>query len=191
MRAKLQLPLLAALLLAAGPVPAHEAPIDHVDRTLRVEAKGETLHLHYRLHHTPRSVIMQMRAMDTDRNGSISEDERTRYFTGFAAELARSLVLRPAGKETVSFHPTGDVTLRPDLSSEFGFAATLGGLATGTHHFVLTDKSSRKYPGRLKIKTAPLDRKKPVLVEVKESKQTEQAQGHPSGIVLDVEITVF
>ncbi len=134
---------------------------------------------------------MQLRAMDTDRNGSISEAERTRYFTGFAAELARSLVLQPAGKEAISLRFTGDATLRPDLSSEFGFTATLGGLVTGTHRFVLTDKLSRKYPGRLQIKTAPMDRKKPVLVEVKESEQSEKAQGHPGGIVLDVEITVF
>jgi len=134
---------------------------------------------------------MQIRAMDADRNGVISEEERSGYFTGFGADLARSLVLRPVGKGPISFRSSGDVALRPDLSSEFQFTADLGSMKTGTHRFVLTDKLSRKCPGRLQIKTAPLDKKKPVLVEVKESEQTEKAQGHPAGIVLDVEITVF
>ena len=77
--------------LFVASVAAHESPIDHVDRTLRMRVEGNRLLLTYRLRLTQRAALLQLRAMDEDNNGRVNDDERERFFDKFAIELAKQL----------------------------------------------------------------------------------------------------
>ena len=125
---------------------AHESPIDHVDRTLRMRVEGSRLLLTYRLRLTQRAALLQLRAMDEDKNGRVNDDERERFFDKFANELAKQLRVELDGK-VLLFQPRGRVQLNPDFSQTIVFVAEIGELAKGKHGGLLKDFHSRSYPG--------------------------------------------
>lgn len=127
-------------------VTAHESPIDHVDRTLRMRVDGNILLLTYRLRLTQRAALLQLRAMDEDNNGRVNDDERERFFDKFAIRLAKQLRVELDGK-VFWFQPRGRVQLNPDFSQTVVFVAEIGELAKGKHSGLLKDFHSRSYPG--------------------------------------------
>jgi hypothetical protein len=94
---------------------AHESPVDHVERALRLSIADGKLIVSYRLQVTERAALLQLHRMDTDHDGRISEQERDAFFTPFSAHLAAQLKLGIDGR-TFEMKPAAPVK----LDAEFG-----------------------------------------------------------------------
>src|SRR4051812_37439332 len=90
----------------AGVLCAHESPVDHVERELRLRVEGGRLLLTYRVEQAERSLLMEFHQMDTDSDGVISAQESERFFAAQALKLAAGLELDLEGKP-LSFVPAG------------------------------------------------------------------------------------
>lgn len=195
--------LCAALALApllAGPprTMAHESPIDHINRTIRFEIAENKLIVDYRIRLTPRAAILQLRAMDRDRDGTVFPDhgfpangdpEYTSYFKALGARLANDLVLKD-GDRRVAFAQQGNVALYPDLSNEYRFEADLGRLRSGVHTFMLRDNFSRRHPGSVRVRTATPKENQGVLLAVRKSPEFERLGKHAEMLEMIIEIIV-
>ncbi|MFP6887029.1 MAG: hypothetical protein VB997_05680 [Opitutales bacterium] len=170
------------LLFAIVSANAHESPIDHVDRRLYFSVKGNDLVLQYSLRQTQRAALLEMRAMDENRDGLISPMERKRYFEARSRRLAGLLHLVESEK-TMSFKVAGKVVLRPDFSQEFLFSASLDGAVD----LEFTDGFSRQYPGVLVLKKSTPDPKSPLLT-IRESPKMLNKRGHVDLTVLEIKI---
>ena len=67
---------------------AHESPIDHVDRLVKVWLADDGLHLSYRMRISERQALLQLRAVDTDRDGKISSTESGTFFKSHGEKIA-------------------------------------------------------------------------------------------------------
>lgn len=175
-----------AFLLPAA-VPAHESPIDHINRTLTFDVRAEQLTVGYRMNLTPRVAILQLRKMDRDRNGRISSDEQSGYFDAFARRLSSELVFEMNDKR-LPVTVTDDVKLYPDLGNEYHFAVPLGPLTKGRHVIQFRDEFSRRYPGSVRLAAAAARAGEPV-VEIR--KDVRGTRRHRDMIEVDLEITVL
>ena len=179
------------LLLAICPMLtfAHESPIDHVNRVIRMNVKDEQLIIDYRLQMTPRTVLMQMRDMDADGSGHISDEEKRAYFETNARELSRALALT-RDEQPIRIKSSGNCVLRPDLSNEYYFAANIGELAAGKHSFTFRDSFAKKYPGSIRGHTPIPEAGQLVELEVSEGSGDDARRGHAAEVVLLIEVTV-
>jgi hypothetical protein len=131
---------------------AHESPVDHVTRTLRLWVGEGRLHLEYRLQISERAALVQLHRMDADQDGVISDVERDTYFGAEARRLAGKLQLA-IDDRPVSLLPERRVRLDPQLGQTFTFAAPLAGRPPGRHPARLVDQESRFSPGPFRIGT--------------------------------------
>ena len=168
--------------VASVAADAHESPIDHVDRRLHFSVKGNDLVLQYSLRKTPRAALLEMRAMDENRDGRISPMERKQYFEARSRRLAGLLRLVERNK-TMPFEVAGKVVLRPDFSQEFLFSAHLNGAET----LEFTDGFSRRYPGVLVLEKSNSAPKSPLLT-IRESPKMLNKRGHVDLTVLEINI---
>jgi len=142
----LRFPFAVALVLVATASRGHESPIDHVERELRLFADEGRVWLVYRLLPTERATLMELKHMDTDDNGFISDQERESFFAGKAESIAGKMELT-IGDRPLTLRPVGSVQLDPQLGQTFHFRAPLPPLGSGRHPGELVDGHSRDYPG--------------------------------------------
>jgi hypothetical protein len=138
---------LVALIIALGtPGFAHESPVDHVERTLRMWVKDGRLHFSYRIELTERSVLIQLHRMDKDGNGRISQSEKAEYFTTFRKAIAGQLEVT-IGERRLPLRPDGDVKLSPGLRQTYTFSSPLPEALNGKMSGKLRDFYSARHPG--------------------------------------------
>jgi len=144
-----------ALVVASLPQPGrgHESPVDHVERELELFAEDGKAWLVYRLRPTERALLMEIRSMDTDGNGTISDGERDRFFAGKAHAIAKKIDLR-IDDRSLPLEPDGSVRCDPQFGQTFLFKASLPELGLGRHPGNLLDGHSRDYPGGFVWKNA-------------------------------------
>ncbi len=168
---------------------AHESPVDHVDRGIRIWIEGEAIFLRYQLQLSERAATMQLKDMDSNLDGAVSDSERDAFLGGFAANLANHLRMQ-IGERPLELKPAGRVELRPQFRQVYGFSAPCGALKSGSHAGKLRDEYSRNYPGMYrwdgaKERTAPGPR-----VLVTEAPRSQEASGHPAVLVLNFNVVV-
>ncbi len=174
-------------LLLGRVLSAHESPIDHVDRRLKLRVDGTKLLLTYDLRQTQRAALLQLRVMDRDDDGRISNEERDQFLKQLAERQSRLLKIELNGK-SLALKPVGRVALLPDLTQRFVFECEVRQLATGIHRGRLRDLHSRAYPGSFRVLQDRSKRKTTVRSLVDES--VEQYRGHPGMLMLLFEVQV-
>src|SRR4051812_7055021 len=105
---------IAVVLLAPIRPLAHESPVDHVDRSIRIWIDGETIFLCYKLQLSERAAMMQLKDMDTDADGVVSNRERDAYFAAFSANLAKQLRVQ-IDERALELKPSGKAELLPQF----------------------------------------------------------------------------
>lgn len=175
-------------LFFAFPVNAHESPIDHVDRTLRLYVEAGQLYVRYNLRQTDRAAFLQLRSMDGDGDGRVNTAERERYLTDFAEHLARQLNAQ-FNDVPVDLRPVGQLKLNPDFSQTFLFVAKIGVLEPGIYRGQVEDHHSRSYPGSFTILGGNLAADR-TTVRVTPEKNEKQHKGHPGMLVVRFEVRV-
>jgi len=180
---------LAAVCLVATAMPllAHESPIDHVDRRLQLRVDGTKLVLTYDLRQTQRAALLQLRSIDADNDGRITQKERGEFLERLATRQARLLKIELGGKP-IQFQSVAPVELRPDLTQRFVFAADVGQLPKGVHRGRLRDLHSRAYPGSFRVLQDRSTGK--VVVRSLLDRTVERFRGHPGMLMLLFEIRV-
>ena len=166
---------------------AHESPVDHVGRTLRMWVEGDRLHLEYRLQLTERAALLQLARIDTDRDGKISDAEREAFFAGFASQLAGRFHVQIDGRP-LELQPDASVQLDPGLGQTYRFTAPIASLATGKHAGQFIDDYSRAYPGPYRWRQVPATNRVTILLP--DPAATQPTQSHPDILVLDFELAV-
>jgi hypothetical protein len=182
--------LTAIALVASTPLKplAHESPVDHVDRGIRIWIKDETLFVRYQLQLSERAAMMQLTQMDRNSDGMISDSERDEYFSSFADKLAKQLHVKIGGPE-LDLKREGKVELLPDFRQVFSFAARCGALATGKHSGVFSDEYSRSYPGAYRWDAPQVDSGKGPRVVVKEAPKAIAVE-HTGFLLINFEVVV-
>ena len=135
-----------ALALVPTPGRGHESPIDHVERELRLVAEDGQVVLTYRLLPTERAALMELKAMDTDGNGTIADKERDAFLAAKSQAIAKQIAIE-IDDFSLPLAPRGGVRCDPQLGQTFVFAARLPTLTSGRHPGKLVDGHSRDYPG--------------------------------------------
>lgn len=125
---------------------AHESPVDPVSRTLTFWAEGDRLRVRYEEQVSERSALLELYAMDRNRDGVIQDGERDAFMGDKAKKLAGLLTVRIAGAP-LDLAPVGPVVLRRGWRRIFEFEASLAAIAAGTHRIELSDMNSRFRPG--------------------------------------------
>lgn len=170
--------ILETLIALCSPCQAHESPMDHVERTLRLWVEGGRLHLSYRIELTERAVLMQFHRMNKDGNGSISQNEQTAYFQLFREELGNQLKVAISGRE-LPLRPEGEVRLSAGLRQTCTFSASLADLPAGKLSGELRDLYSQRHPGSYRY--VP---KAASGLQVSEPPKLAKIGNHPEMIVL-------
>lgn len=130
----------------AGYLPAHESPVDPVSRSLTFWMEGDRLRLRYEVQISERSALLELYAMDRDRNGVIQTSEQDAFLTDKARQLAERMKLQ--GEMTsLKLTPVGPVVLRRGWRQIYEFEAELSALPSSTHRLTLSDTNSRFRPG--------------------------------------------
>jgi hypothetical protein len=177
------------LFLLAALARAHESPVDHVEREVRLWVEGNRLHFSYRVQQSERSVLMQLHKMDGNADGNISDTERDAFFTAHAARLAGLFRLELDGR-TLKLAPLGSVRLDPRLGQTFLFTAPLPNLPPGLHAGHLIDDNSRAYPGPFRWISAGEGVGKATRVEPLVPPEGRQTSTHTAWMTLNFQIAV-
>jgi hypothetical protein len=180
---------LAIVLLAPVRPLAHESPVDHVDRTIHIWIEGDSIFLRYQLQLSERAAMMQLKDMDADTNGAVSDSERDAFFAAFSSQLAPKLQLQ-IGERSLDMKPFGHVELLPQFRQVFVFSAPIGSLKAGSHAGKLSDEYSRNYPGVYRWGGAKERARSGPRVLVKEAPKAQESSGHPAVLVLKFDIVV-
>jgi hypothetical protein len=160
---------------------AHESPVDHVGREMRLSWSGGRLHVTYRLILTERAVLLELHAMDKDGDGKISDDERRLFFTARADEIAGKIEINVAGQK-LRLHPDGDVALDPALGQTFNFVSSDLTLPDGKSVGELRDFYSRLYPGPYRL--IPSDTVAAEAVDVGAAASLDEKDHHAGMVVV-------
>ncbi len=138
------------VMAACGVALAHESPVDHVHRILRMSAQrldeNDLVVVSYRMVLPERAALLQLKAMDQDGDGKISEEERDAFFKHRGEEIAKQLQMSVDDKP-VAVTVAGKVVLDPVFGQTFVFEARVPKLAAGVHKGKLVDLYSQRYPG--------------------------------------------
>ena len=180
--------LLAILAFFITPVSAHESPIDHIDRVVKIYIEDGKVHLVYRIRLQERQVFFQLQQMDLDADGIISDAERNAYFKKIANQLTKDLRLEIDGKPMtlVSEHP---VRLSPDLSQTYHLTAPLAALPVGNHTGRFVDDFSRTHPGDYLWTPRQINRNG-IEVDAVDAPGIERLGAHPAMIFMNLRIVV-
>jgi len=185
---RLALSLFSAL-FASGLALAHESPIDHVEREFQFWVKDNQLFLSYRLQTTDRATLMELKQMDGNGNGKITDAERDAFLTQKADVIAKSFALE-VNQKPLTFAPVGTVVRDRKLGQTFLFSAPLPPLKPGSNPGKLVDGYSRKYPGGFRWKARPEVRPGELRVEPLTPPPQPGSTLHPPWIELNFEIVV-
>jgi hypothetical protein len=189
-RTVIALSLALALVLAVPVRPlAHESPVDHVDRAIRIWIDGDSIFLRYQLQLSERAAMMQLKDMDADGDGAVSDRERDAFFSAAAAKLAPQLRIDLA-ERAVELKPSGRVELLPQFRQVYLFSAPVGALKSGTHAGKLSDAYSRNYPGVYRWDSAKERASSGPRVLAVEAPKSQESAGHPAVLVLKFNIVV-
>lgn len=165
---------------------AHESPVDHVERSLRLSNAGDTIVVSYRLQITERAALLQLHRMNTDKNGTISEKERDAFFNSFSAQLATQLKLGIDGR-SFEMKPAAPVKLDAEFGQTYVFTAPLNALGAGKHVGNLIDEYSRAYPGAYRVR-AEESKKGTAQIQLHINKDNPIAQEHPGVMTIDFDV---
>jgi len=179
----------AALLTAFTPALAHESPVDHVDRAIRISVANGTLTVRYQVQLSERAALMQFQRMDTNGDGTVSNEERSSFFDAFQRELCQQLQVELAGK-ALALKPDGVAKLLPQCRQVFTFSAPAADLKTGRHAGRLLDSFSRNFPGAYRWdgpKTPGTDGPQVLVAEAPKMHDTD---GHPSVLQIKFDVVV-
>jgi hypothetical protein len=185
----LRVHFVVALVLAATASRAHESPIDHVERELWLFAEDGRVSLVYRLLPTERATLMELKHMDADDNGVISDQERESFFAAKAESIARKMQLK-IGEQTLPLQPDGSVQLDPQLGQTFRFRAPLPALRSGRHPGELVDGHSRDYPGGFLWKASGQDGSAEIRFEPVTPDTDPHSREHPPWLELRFDAVV-
>jgi len=178
-----------ALTLVPTPGRGHESPIDHVERELRLIAEDGQVVLTYRLLPTERAALMELKAMDTDGNGTIADKERDVFLAAKSQAIARQIALE-IDEFPLPLAPRGGVRCDPQLGQTFVFAARLPTLASGRHPGKLVDGHSRDYPGGFVWKEPGRGGSGAVRFEPVAPVPSRRSQDHPPWLELQFNVVV-
>ncbi len=186
-RRAIPLVLFALLAFLVQPIQAHESPVDHVGREIRLWWADGKVHVTYRLLLTERAALLQLGAIDRDHDGKISDDERRTYFSNFASDLAGQFQLTIEGKP-VKLHTDGEVALDPALGQTYQFATDDIALPPGKHAAELRDSYSRAYPGPYRL--LPTPSASADKIEIPPPPTTNENETHPGMVIVKFELNV-
>lgn len=179
----------AAVLTAFTPALAHESPVDHVDRAIRISVANGTLTVRYQLQLSERAALMQFQRMDTNVDGAVSIDERTTFLDTFQRELTPQLQVELDGK-ALALKIDGAVKLLPQCRQVFTFSAPIGELKTGRYKGQLLDSYSRNFPGAYRWDGPKTPGSKGPQVLVAEAPKMHDADGHPSVLQIKFDVVI-
>ena len=178
-----------ALVLVPTPGRGHESPIDHVERELRLVAEDGQVVLTYRLLPTERAALMELKAMDTDGNGTIADKERDAFLAAKSQAIAKQIALE-IDDFSLPLAPRGGVRCDPQLGQTFVFAARLPTLTSGRHPGKLVDGHSRDYPGSFVWKEPGRGGSGAVRFEPVAPVTSRRSQDHPPWLELQFNVVV-
>lgn len=138
--------MLIGLSVLAPLARAHESPVDHVEREFRLNVVDGLFRVSYRVGLTERAALLQLRAVDTNGDGQVSDEEAAVFFTAQAKMFADLVELEVNGQR-LPLTPAEPVALDAKFGQTYIFTAPLGALAQGAHPGRLIDGYSRLYPG--------------------------------------------
>ena len=177
----------AALLFSTTPALAHESPVDHVERTMSMWIADGRFMLSYRLAISERSALLELHAMDTDRDGKISDAERDAYFLARARWLASQVKIEMDGV-AVPLSPVGRVTLDPQFGQSYLFEGPADQFKPGKHTGRLVDDYARKYPGYYRYHE--VDAKRGAAVHAEPPPVDPDSPDHPTIMNLKLSVDV-
>ncbi|MCJ8328679.1 MAG: hypothetical protein HRT89_00240 [Lentisphaeria bacterium] len=177
--------LLAAIFVSLSS-QAHESPIDHIDRLIKVWIEKDGLHISYQMHLSERQALLQLRAVDTDKNGQINGTEKATYFKSHGEKVASYLVLT-LGKKRLPITLAEPVLLRANFSQRYHFVAPMD-FKAGQTDLLLTDNYSHLYPGSCRIKADSLVSNS--FLKASFAKETEKMRGHGGIIMIKLQVLV-
>ena len=186
--------ILSALLCAAALLclplepTAHDSPVDHVDRAIRIYFENGKLFVRYQLQLSERSATMQLAQLDTNQDGMISDAERGTFFAAQQKELSALLKLK-LGENALELKPEGTVELLPQFKQVFLFSAPAGKLEKGRFKGELLDLYSRNYPGAYRW-DEPKRKVEGPSVQVSEAPKFHTVDGHPSVLLIRFELQI-
>ena len=178
-----------ALALVPTPGRGHESPIDHVERELRLVAEDGQVVLTYRLLPTERAALMELKAMDTDGNGTIADKERDAFLAAKSQAIAKQIAIE-IDDFSLPLAPRGGVRCDPQLGQTFVFAARLPTLTSGRHPGKLVDGHSRDYPGSFVWKEPGRGGSGAVRFEPVAPVTSRRSQDHPPWLELQFNVVV-
>jgi len=127
-----------------GRLPAHESPVDPVSRTLTFWTEGMILRIRYEQRISERTALLELHAMDRNRDGIIQESEKEAFMADKARRLAEGLKLQ-ADTVSLTLTPVGSVVLRRGWRQVYEYKTDLS--MVSSHRVTLHDTDSRLRPG--------------------------------------------
>jgi hypothetical protein len=124
---------------------AHDGGFGHSRRTIFLAANGEGLVLEYRITQNRDEALAELALIDGNRDGKISPEEKDRYFTERAQQLAKLLQV-----QTTAGQPLPLKFVRYDLQHSLGqvFRFTI---TTSATEVLLEERNFPHKPGLVRI----------------------------------------
>jgi len=141
--------------------------------------EGDELRLSYRVQLPERAVMMQLKTMDADNNGLVSDKERQAFFDAQLRRIARLLKIS-VGEKDYTFQPAGPVQLDAAFGQTFTFAIPIQALRGNEYSATLTDDYSVRSPGGYRYIPHP----KAYQVELMKAVQAQRYRNHPDRIAI-------
>jgi hypothetical protein len=140
--------ILAALLatVLCPRLQAHESPVDQVSRTLRLWVEGDRLRLRYEERVSERCALLELLAMDRNRNGIVQDGEQRTFFAAKARQVASRLQARMDGAP-LELEVREPVTLRRGWRQVYEFQIPLAAVPGGAHVLRIADRNNQMRPG--------------------------------------------
>jgi hypothetical protein len=137
-----------SLALVASVAVAHDGGFGHSRRTIYLTTDKESLILEYRIQHNRDDALVEMTLMDADGDGIVSAEEKERFLTERAKQLAENLHLKTAAGDTVTLK-LERVRLDQALTQTFRFT-----VETTAKELLLEDRNFGHKPGLVYVRNS-------------------------------------
>lgn len=124
-------------------ISAHDTGFSHTNRTMFFKLDEQSITIEYRIKVPYDQAWIEMAGMDKDKNGEISEQEKSAYFTLKAAEIIKNLELT-SGRESLKIEFAG-YSIDSSFSQTFMFKSSAGCEA------ILLDRNFQGRPGSVRL----------------------------------------